>query len=51
VLSKRQNYGSGIKEKGDITLACFLNRNRTNGQTHSSMSRQWFTRKFSFLFF
>jgi hypothetical protein len=28
MLSKRQNYGSGIKEKGGITLARFLNRNR-----------------------
>jgi hypothetical protein len=48
VLSKRKN--NGIKEKGDITLARFLNRNRTNEPTHSSISRQWFTHKFWFNF-
>ncbi len=50
VLSKRHDYGSGIKGKGDITLAHFLNRNRTNKRTLSSISRQWFTHRFSFLF-
>jgi hypothetical protein len=50
MLSKRQNYGSGIKEKVGKTLARFLNRDRTNEQIHSSINRQWFTHKFSFYF-
>jgi hypothetical protein len=29
MLSKQQDYGSGIKEKDGKTLARFLNRNRT----------------------
>jgi hypothetical protein len=50
MLSKRQNYGSGIKEKVGKTLARFLNRDRINEQIHSSINRQWLTHKFSFYF-